>query len=58
MSTNRGQPIALDSKSRAGQAYQNIARRMRGEQVPFLDLDEKPGFFNRLTRMLRASGGN
>jgi septum site-determining protein MinD len=58
MSTNRGQPIALDGKSRAGQAYQNIARRLRGEQVPFLDLEEKTGFFNRLSKMLRASGGN
>jgi septum site-determining protein MinD len=57
MSTNRGQPIVLDPKSRAGQAFQNIARRLRGEKVPFMDLEEKDGIFNRLTRMLR-SGGN
>jgi septum site-determining protein MinD len=56
MSTNRGQPIALDVKSRAGQAFQNIARRLRGEPVPFLDLEEKTGFFNRLSKMLRAGG--
>ena len=58
MSTNRGQPIALDVKSRAGQAFQNIARRLRGEQVPFMDLEEKSGFFNRLSKMIRAAGGN
>ena len=28
ISTNRGQPVALDAKSRAGEAYQNIARRL------------------------------
>jgi len=56
MSTNRGQPIVLDAKSRAGQAFQNIARRLRGEKVPFMDLEEKDGFFNRLSRMLRAGG--
>ncbi len=56
MSTNRGQPIVLDPKSRAGQAFQNIARRLRGEKVPFMDLEEKGGFFNRLSKMLRVGG--
>jgi septum site-determining protein MinD len=56
MSTNRGQPIVLDAKSRAGQAFQNIARRLRGEKVPFMDLEEKDGFFNRISKMLRAGG--
>ncbi len=49
ISTNRGTPIALDNKSLAGQAYQNIARRILGEEVPFLDLDKGSGFFNRLS---------
>jgi septum site-determining protein MinD len=56
MSTNRGTPIVLDPKSRAGQAFVNIARRLRGEKVPFMDIEEKDGFFNRLSRMLRAGG--
>lgn len=56
MSTNRGQPIVLDPKSRAGQAFQNIARRLRGEKVPFMDLEEKEGFFGRLSKMLRTGG--
>ena len=46
--TNRGNPVALDPKSRAGQAFRNIARRMRGEEVPFLDLDAGSGFWSRL----------
>jgi septum site-determining protein MinD len=26
----------------------NISRRILGEEIPFLDLDEKSGFFSRL----------
>src|SRR4030095_2975141 len=29
--SNRGAPVALDQKSRAGQAFRNIARRLKGE---------------------------
>lgn len=46
--TNRGNPVALEPKSRAGQAFRNIARRLRGEEVPFLDLDAGTGFWSRL----------
>ena len=56
VSTNRGLPIALDDKSKAGQAFRNIAKRLQGNEVPFLDLDEKGGFFQRITGMLRSGG--
>jgi len=49
ISTNQGTPIALNDKSLAGQAYQNIARRLMGEEVPLLDLDKSSGFFNRIS---------
>jgi septum site-determining protein MinD len=55
-STNRGLPISLDGKSRAGQAFRNIAKRIRGDQVPFLDLDDHGGFFGRLARLIRPGG--
>jgi septum site-determining protein MinD len=48
---NRGQPVAGDSKSRAGQAFHDIARRLRGEEVPFPPLDAKEDFFKRLFRV-------
>jgi septum site-determining protein MinD len=54
ISTNRGQPIALEAKTRAGQAFQNIARRLRGENVPFMDLDEQNGWRGRLSRLFRG----
>lgn len=55
--SNRGQPVAMDSKSKAGEAFHNIARRLNGEKVPFLNLDQKEDFFHRIARMMR-SGGN
>lgn len=50
-STNRGEPAALSEGSLAGQAYRNIARRLKGENVPFLNLDEKDGFLDRLKKL-------
>jgi septum site-determining protein MinD len=50
-STNRGEPVSMSETTLAGQAYRNIARRLRGEEVPFLNLDEKePGLFERLRK--------
>lgn len=57
ISTNRGVPVALDGKSRAGQAFRNIASRLNGEQVPFMELDEQSGFFIKVSRFLRKGGG-
>jgi septum site-determining protein MinD len=56
VSTNRGQPVALDGKSKAGTAFQNIARRLQGEQVPFMTLDDKDDFFSRLSKVFRSGG--
>ena len=38
-STNKGEPIVNDEKSLAGRAYKNVAQRIMGEDVPFLDLE-------------------
>jgi septum site-determining protein MinD len=51
--TNRGNPVALEPKSRAGQAFRNIAKRLKGEEVPFMDLDAGTGLWARLTKMGR-----
>lgn len=53
VSSNRGQPVAMDGKSRAGEAFHNIARRMNGETVPFLNLDQKEDIFRKLARLIR-----
>ncbi|MGI6566315.1 MAG: septum site-determining protein MinD [Firmicutes bacterium] len=51
VSTNRGEPVVMDRKSKAGQAYFNIVRRIEGVDVPFLSLEEE-GFITRLKRVL------
>lgn len=56
VSTNRGFPVALNGKIWAGRAFHNIARRLRGEAVPFMDMDEKGSLFGKLTKMLRPGG--
>jgi septum site-determining protein MinD len=56
-STNRGVPIALDGKSKAGQAFRNIAQRISGQKVPFMDLEDHGGLFNKLSRLIRPGGG-
>jgi septum site-determining protein MinD len=55
-STNRGTPIVLNGKSRAGQAFRNVAHRLRGERVPFLELNEDGSLFGWLARLLRPGG--
>jgi septum site-determining protein MinD len=57
VASNRGNPAALDERSRAGKAFRNIARRLNGETVPFEDLEAKDGFFGRLTRLVRPGDG-
>jgi len=54
-STNRGMPVSLNGKSRAGQAFRNIARRLNGETVPFMEMEDD-GFFGRLKRLIRPGG--
>ncbi|MBU4224604.1 MAG: septum site-determining protein MinD [Chloroflexi bacterium] len=47
VASNKGTPLALDAKSKAGLAFRNIARRLMGEEVPFVDLDSQ-GLWQRL----------
>ena len=48
--TNKGRPVALENHSRAGQAFNNVARRLMGEEVPLMDL-EKESLLNRVRRL-------
>ena len=56
MSTNKGEPLVLgEQESVPAQAYYNIARRLEGETVPFLDLMANQG--SLLSRLRRMFGG-
>ncbi len=56
VSTNRGTPIALDGKSRAGEAFRNIAKRLDGQDVPLMELNVDDGFLGRISRFIRPGG--
>ena len=55
--SNSGSPVALENNSKAGTAFRNIAGRIAGEEIPFMDLDAESGFLDRLTKFMR-SGNN
>lgn len=57
VSTNKGEPLVLEQKlTLAGLAYYNIARRLEGEAIPFLDFTAThDDLFSRLRRLFRGS---
>lgn len=57
VSTNTGKPVVLEEKSKAGQAFRNIARRLMGDEVPLMDLDFKEDFMHKLSRLFKSGGG-
>jgi septum site-determining protein MinD len=50
-STNRGEAAVYDQQSDAGRAFLHIARRLKGEEVPFPALQENQGVLERLFGM-------
>ena len=49
-STNKGEPIVNDENALAGKAYRNVANRIMGLDVPFLDLDEPKGVMAKIKK--------
>ena len=49
-STNKGEPIVNDEKSLAGQAYRNVAQRIMGNEVPFLDLEKETSVVTKVKK--------
>jgi len=54
VSTNKGEPIVLNNKSRTGEAFRNIARRIEGEEIP-LDNNGREKFVQKIKRMIGIS---
>jgi len=53
VSTNRGEPCVTDEKSLAGQAFRDITRRILGETVPLMDLNENAGFMGKIKKFFK-----
>ena len=56
-STNKGEPIVNDEKSLAGRAYLNVAKRIQGEEVPFLDIDEPKNIIAKIKKFFAGLKG-
>ena len=56
ISTNTGDPIVLKfENSLAGRAYLNIAKRIMGEDVEYLNLFEQKNLFQRLMKAIKGN---
>ena len=54
ISTNRGEPL-VGTNCLAGKAYSNICHRIMGEEVPFLNLNEKQGVLEKLKDIFKKN---
>jgi septum site-determining protein MinD len=53
VASNRGTPASMTpDESRAGRAFHNIARRLMGQDVPFMAMEEETTFVQRLMKAL------
>ncbi len=52
ISTNRGEPAVLEQTSKAGQAYRNIVKRITGEDVALMNLEEADGLVSKLKKLM------
>ncbi|WP_138415538.1 septum site-determining protein MinD [Aquibacillus sediminis] len=48
--SNHGEPVAFQPNTRASIAYRNIARRILGETVPLLSLENEKGMFSKVKK--------
>ncbi len=51
VSTNRGEPAAIEANTLAGKAFRNIADRVEGKEIPFLDLTTGNNFVGKLKKV-------
>ena len=52
ISTNHGEPL-VGSDCLSGKAFMNICHRIMGEEVPFLNLETKQGFFSKIAGVFK-----
>lgn len=53
ISTNKGEPIIMEEGTLAGRAFNNITRRITGEEVELIDLeDSQEGKFSKILKLL------
>lgn len=53
ISTNKGEPVILEDMGLASKAYKNIAKRLEGENVEFVNLDVQETFFDKIKALFK-----
>ncbi|CAG7655324.1 septum site-determining protein MinD [Paenibacillus allorhizosphaerae] len=53
---NSGEPTVMNPNSRAAIAYRNIARRMLGDSVPLMQMEQKTGVLIKMKKFLGIGG--
>lgn len=48
VAANRGEPAVFTGSGKTAEAYENIVRRIQGEEVPLMDLEKGHGLFKRI----------
>lgn len=50
-SSNQGEPVVMNPDFKAAIAYRNMARRILGESIPLMNLEEKQGMLAKMKRL-------
>ena len=50
-SSNMGEPTVMNPDSKAAIAYRNIARRILGDSIPLMNLEDQQGMFSKVKRL-------
>lgn len=52
ISTNKGEPVVVEDTPLSAKAFKNICRRITGEEVDLLNLEDDEGKFSKLIKLL------
>lgn len=52
VATNKGVPVVHNARSRVGEAFRRTAARLRGQEVPFMEMEVRNGLFAKLKKLL------
>ena len=51
ISANKGEAVVINQDSMAGQAFRNITRRINGENISFMNMENEEGFMSKLRKI-------
>lgn len=52
ISTNKGEPVVIEDVPLSGKAFRNICKRITGEEIDLLNLENDEGKFSKLIKLL------